>query len=471
MTRFVPSALVCSLLASAPLAAANIVVDTTADTATVDGFCSLREAIDAANANASTSECAAGTGTSDRILFDLPLPATITLTSHLPLVTESVALVGPGVDDLTIDGADLYRLIRFDNATDADPWFVLSGLTLTDGLADGGYQGGALYVTGNVVLRDCELSSSTSTWYGGGLFVSGTATIERCRILGNSATGPPGAGGISIAPSGSLTLVDSTIAGNTAPSLSGGGGGIWASSATTVIVRSSTISGNSTGGSGGGIEIGQTTNGESTSVTIESSTIVLNQCQVGNVTSYGCGGGLRLVTNLGGQMVAEMRNTIVAGNTDAEGTNVLHDLFLEADAGLTFDSLGFNWVGDNRGAATAFPVGSPNGSNDFAGDGAAALDPDLDALAFNGGPTPTHAPSGPSSPILDQGSCQGALADQRGFGNGGTGERIVDLAPADLDDGCDIGAVEASLTQLTPSLIFTDGFESGRLLFWSADVP
>jgi CSLREA domain-containing protein len=133
MVRFAPRLLSLSLLAATPLVASNITVDTTDDTIAADGFCSLREAITAANGDAASNECIAGTGTSDRILFDLTFPATITVGSDLPAISESVAVVGPGVDLLAIDGGDLYRLLLFDfSPTESDPWFVVSGLSLLD---------------------------------------------------------------------------------------------------------------------------------------------------------------------------------------------------------------------------------------------------------------------------------------------------------------------------------------------------
>jgi CSLREA domain-containing protein len=460
-----------AVLAAAPLGAVNIFVDTTADTEAADGFCSLREAIAAANADASTSECAAGTGTSDRILFDLATPATIALTDHLPEITESVALVGPGVDDLEIDGGDLYRLIRFYGLVESDPWLLISGLTLTDGLADAGAPGGAVQATGNVVLRDCELSSSRSTWYAGGLWIDGSATVERCRILFNSADGPVGGGGIYVYDGGRLTLVASTVAGNSTPGENAYGGGILADSPDEIFILRSTISGNSVGGAGGGLMLGRLGSAPASTVTIESSTIAGNQCGVGNATDVACGGGMRLFTNLDGLMNASLRNSVVALNVDATASAIAHDVLLESDPGLTFESLGFNLIGDNRGATGAFAVGAPNGENDLVGDGTTPIDPDLDVLAFYGGPTPTRRPASLASPLLDNGTCMFDEADQRGFGNAATGMRIVDALPGGLDDDCDIGAFEASAVALVASQIFLDGFESGLLLFWSADEP
>ncbi len=468
--------IVLSLLFAAPMAAANITVDTTSDAVAVDGFCSLREAIAAANGDVASNECLAGTGTSDRILFDLTLPATITLGSDLPEISESVAIVGPGIDDLTVDGVDLYRLFKFDNATDPDPWFVVSGLTLTNGLSDLDVQGGAIFAQGTVVLRDCELSSSTSDEEGGALFVSGEATVERCRIVDNSTTSPSGGGGIFVYVNSSLTLVDSTVAGNSAPEAQAGG--IRGFNPLAITIRSSTISGNSCKTSGGGIEVGQTTDGDTTTFAIESSTITLNQCGVGNPGDSACGGGVRLVTGFGGEILGTMVNSAVAENVDTTPISVAHDLLLDSDLGLDFSPLGFNLVGDNRGSSVDFPEGSPNVNGDFVGDGSPALDPYLDVLADNGGPTPTHdfvsPPLKTPHPLFEQGSCPGARADQRGYGEAPNGPRIIDpvgILNNPEGDGCDIGAFEFGGDPLVPKAIFADGFESGRFLFWSSDVP
>ena len=72
-----------------PAAAANIPVTTLADADAVDGECSLREAIQAANIDSPYNECAAGTGSSDRIL--LTVPGTILVTAHLPEFLDSAA--------------------------------------------------------------------------------------------------------------------------------------------------------------------------------------------------------------------------------------------------------------------------------------------------------------------------------------------------------------------------------------------
>lgn len=63
-------------------AAGTIVVTTTLDAISNDGLCSLREAVIAANTNAESSNCPAGSPGEDTIVFDasISLPAVFTLT-------------------------------------------------------------------------------------------------------------------------------------------------------------------------------------------------------------------------------------------------------------------------------------------------------------------------------------------------------------------------------------------------------
>ncbi len=100
-------ALICAAIAPAGHAA-TLAVTTTADTVAADGFCSLREAIQAVNAGASVNECmpvAGAFGASDTIGFDIPPltdagcivgtgVCTISPTSALPIITKTVVIDG-----------------------------------------------------------------------------------------------------------------------------------------------------------------------------------------------------------------------------------------------------------------------------------------------------------------------------------------------------------------------------------------
>ena len=111
-----------------PATAANILVTTLSDADAVDGQCSLREAIQAANGNAPYNECTAGTGTSDRIV--LTVPGTILLDANLPELFESAALLGLGVGTSILDGQNAWTLLRLDEGGSVET-FRLERLTLT----------------------------------------------------------------------------------------------------------------------------------------------------------------------------------------------------------------------------------------------------------------------------------------------------------------------------------------------------
>jgi hypothetical protein len=100
-----------------PAQAADFAVTHTGDS----GEGSLRQAI--INANA-----AAG---ADTITFQAGLTGTITLTDHLPQITEGLTITGPGISALTIDGTGIYDVFVTPPTT---PYFQLnlSGLTVAN---------------------------------------------------------------------------------------------------------------------------------------------------------------------------------------------------------------------------------------------------------------------------------------------------------------------------------------------------
>ena len=161
-----------------------------------------------------------------------------------------------------------------------------------------------------------------------------------------------------------------------------------------------------------------------------------------------------------------LEGSIVAGNLDS-GPDEAPDL-----DGLDFVRSATTSLGVRRGnVASAFPAGQPNANDDWVGTLGAPLAHGLQALAENGGPTPSRLPdlaAGPSL-VIDHGSCPGEIADQRGFANPASAGRAVDEpSVVDADDGCDIGAVE--LGAVLP-LLFSDGFESQDTSRWSLSVP
>ena len=420
------------LAGDGPAAATTFTVTNTNDS----GPGSLRQALLDANA-------AAG---ADDIAFTVVPPATISLLSALPSITDPLAINGLGAANLTIrrdPGAGANFRI-FDIAVTAAPAVTITGVTLTGGIAPGGagvnVQNGSPALT--VTIADAVISGNTATAGGGGIAVGlgpppfgigPSLTVQRTLIGMNSAVNA--GGGILLPGSNAVILEDSTLSGNTAA----GGGGLYrfGYAGGPVTVRGTTISGNNGGGllftdfffstitienstisgntlaggfGGGGITLqqlveGRGSTGGSEQLKITHSTITLNSAG----GAFGAGG---IYSN--GAFAPTLRNTIVSGN-----------------------------INDNSPDINAFQVnvnfsavGSPDGWTPSASSGnnlPFGTDLQLGPLQDNGGPTLTHQP-GPNAPPVNAGDPNFVPPpdfDQRGPG-----------FPRVIGDTIDIGAVE-----------------------------
>jgi hypothetical protein len=277
----------------------------------------------------------------------------------------------------------------------------------------------------NTVVMDRVIVTGGSTNTnvdGGGILNNGSLTLRNSTLIGNQ-TGERGEGG-GIYNVGTLVLESSTIAVNrsgnaTGANIPGVGGGIFNSGSLTI--RNSTISGNKSGDSpqvegaaGGGIH-------NSGTLVIENSTISNNRAGDGGSNGFndfgGSGGGI--FTSNG----ATIRHCLIAGNFVGLGT----DGFLPgsgpdlAKGGGAISVTGVNLIGINETVEgefpAPFPAGQANVFGDFAGTASAPLDPLLEELNTNGGPSPTHLPMSGSFAINPAGGdTSSALAtDQRGF--------------------------------------------------------
>jgi CSLREA domain-containing protein len=407
---------------------ATLTVTTTADRddgtcTTLD--CTLREAINAANAAPDANT----------INFAANVTGTINLSSKLPDLVTDVSIVGPGADVLTVrrDTGGDYRIFL----VTADSVAVISGLTITNGNSTTtGAGGGVLNAGGNLTLRDSVVSSNIAFW-GGGIGNAGTMIVERSIITGNRGTDSSlGGGGIVNLASGEITLSDSQILDNSTDFFGGGaanhgtmtinrsvvrgntgsdGGGIRNRAGGTLSVFNSTISGNRANTFGGG---GIDTSGQL--LLVQSSTIVGNTAQsIGGGGIYGGSGG------------ATLRSTIVANNTIASGSGP------DLSGAVTQSS--YNFVGIVDGSS-----GITNGvDQNIAGTAASPRNPQLAEVLLNGQVVAFVPQSG--SPVIDQGTTTNTNFTVDQLGNA----RVVDLAPANAPggNGADIGAVE--LTQLS----------------------
>ena len=365
---------------------------------------SLRELIELANASEGL----------DTIIIPETIGDTISLLVSLgPIViTDSVLIVGPGADQLTVRGAGTGsgRLI---DITAAAGNVTIGGITISGGDAGTGDGGGIrTSSTGTLVLRGVELSGNSAA-RGGGIFVNaGTLVVAASLIAENTATGIGGgiaAGGAA----SSIVLVDSTISTNAAAS----GGGV-ASASGRVTAQSSTFTANTVTGGGGGI-----------AMATGSSTLTLI-------------------------------NSIVAGNTAATGP----DFTAPANPATTLDAR-FSFVGTNastsmtESAITGGVIQPDARGNLVGGVSGATIGALLGPLADNGGPLRSHAPQS-NSPVVDAGSAVRLPLDTYDVnGNGSSTEILsVDVRGAvRVVGGLDIGSVELSvapsLTWASPAAI------------------
>lgn len=442
MHRYLAPVALCLLVVlafAATASAATFEVNSTndVDDATCDaGHCSLREAIAAANASANS-------GGNDEIAFAAHVIGAIALTAALPQVTEGVDIVGPGAGVLTIDGQDSVRAL--DIATSGAGSVLIEGLTITRGVGPGG----AIRAVDNlsVEIRDATLSDCSGTGGADGGAVHASAsplTIDDSTLSGNSTAGIAAQGGAIYASAGDLTITGSTFSGNSTADTSSNGGAISTSGAVDLQISGSTLSGNSTGGlsanggainvnSGGSLAISnstvsgnETTGGSANGGAINSSSpvTIANSTVSGNAT-------LGSSANAGGVHVSGAALTIssstIAGNSTAGGTANGGGLYANSsDPALT------NTIvrGNTAGGAGDDLYSSTNPGDTYtadhsligttadaevdisSGDNIVGVDPQLGALADNGGPTETHALPA-TSPAIDAGDTAEAT-DQRG---------------------------------------------------------
>ncbi|MCB1009120.1 MAG: CSLREA domain-containing protein [Acidobacteria bacterium] len=474
LARLVAPAALCLALHGVVAEAVTIPVTTDTDTDFDDSFCSLREAIVAANTDAAYNGCPAGSG-ADRIVFALVPPVTITIVSALPVISATLSIRGPGADALTIDGQDAHQLLHIDSPAGGE-WLFVTDLTLTRGLAAVHGGGAVLSLGDNGYFQRVHFLANRASNGGGGLSVTSNATlpavvgIEQCWFEDNLSLGATGGGGLYLTGALAQVVVDrTTFSGNQAQSTSGNGGGIRQADGALTISRS-TFSGNRANSHGGAIWVQAQT--IDSSLTLRDSTLTLNEADA-NVDGTGDGGGLSLATNVGRTALLDLTNTIVADNIDSGGTDQ-PDVSASALVTLDLTSHGFNLIGSNAGGTTYFSAGLPNGDGDWIGTSGSPIDPLLEPLALNGGQIPTHRPiSDPATPVVDKGFCTGSGADQRGFGDAVAHVRIVDTAAPNGpgSDGCDIGAYERGGAAQAAPLLFADDFESGYDLYWDAAMP
>ena len=425
---FVAISSLVSILPTFPASAAVISPTVFTDDNTVNGNCTLREAIRAANENTSIDACPTGNSGPDEIRLSagtyrltISGPAEdLAASGDLDITRDTLTIIGAGRPATVIDAGEeeglaerVFHIGQFE--TGDLPIVSMSGLTITGGWANspGQVSGGGIFLRdgAQVDLTDVRLIDNYGGESGSGGAIQaepGVVTLTRVEVADNSTTTAGSAAGIALINS-SATIVESAIHDNRSMFYAGG---IATFGSGELTIRDSTISGNTAVDDGGGLFLSGSGTASLDNVTVTGN--VADSEADGN----GEGGGIGRF----GQPVS-LRNTIVAENDDRSPSGNQPD-----DCFGTIGSEGHNLIGNDEGCTITPTTGDQIGTI------GSPIDPKLAPIADNGGPTPTHALL-PGSPAIDGGEAAPARS-------GGTGCDAADQRGAPRSGTCDIGAYE-----------------------------
>ena len=395
------------MLSAAPSALATSSVVTNTDDS---GAGSLRQAITAANSDAAA----------DTITFAPGVTGQINLTSGGLTITHDLTVTGPGAGTLVVNGNNATTILQIPASTTV----AVSGLGFASGQSSSGLAG-AIQNGGTLTVSQSDFGVNHAVGGGGGAIQNtGTLTVRDSTFAANAAGGAGTGSGDGIGSGGaidntsgaSLTVSGSTFGSNTAggdgaaaiDSGDGSGGAI--ATAGPATITNSTFTANRAGGTAGtGGFSGQGTGG-AIDVTGSTATLINDTIDANSVGSAPTSSGAGI--NGMGTVIAQ--STIVSGNTGAANCHttsaIASDHSLEGPAGQT--SCGFDL---------------------------ASVDPLLQPLADNGGPTQTQAlgAGSPAIGVVPLAGCR-TTTDQRG------------LPRPDIGDSrCDVGAYELQQPDLT----------------------
>ena len=364
----------------------------------------------------------------DEIQFDPSLNGQTILVATQLSVTKTLSIEGPGADLLAISGGNTTRIFF------ATAPVTLSGLTLKNGLGDGGALfvsraratvggcnftdnstpnglGGAIYNPGSPLeFTNCKFLRNTASGFGlGGVFFGApgvAVTMTDCLFSENSAHD----GGV-IFGDGPLTLVRCNFTGNSIPT-DGIAGAIYNEYLTTITGCVFTANSAGDGGEGGVLFIGDGI--------IRDSLFANNR--VGSTRGYLAQGGA--IWNFG---TLRIENSTIANNVSgaqSQGAGIYNDGVLILDnATVAGNSAGASSMGGGifnensdgasasvantiiaRNCAPAGPdilgtfasrgynlIGNTGGNTGATGNDLINVDPLLGPLQNNGGPTATMA--------------------------------------------------------------------------------
>ena len=353
-----------------PSYAATFTVDSTADTpdanpgdgicADLSGLCTLRAAVQEANASSSSDSINLETAT-----YTLTGTAGEDAAASGDLdILEDVTIGGTATASTIIDGGGVDRV--FDIGTGVI--VTLSDLTVRGGSVPS-ESGGGIRNAGTLSLDNTTITTNVAGLDGGAIVNSDTLTLTESTVSGNDASGNGG----GIFNDNGLTVTRSTVSGNDASGAGSNGGGIYNAAGGSLTTTNSTITDNFADDSGGGIF-------NSSGATVASTNDTISD----NSAAIASGGG---IFNSG---TATLTNTIVANNA---GNNCTRPVAITS-GGNNLDST------DTCGFAAAGDITNQ--------------DPLLGTLADNGGPTQTQELLA-GSPAIDAGNNAACPpTDQRG---------------------------------------------------------
>lgn len=341
-----------------PLHAATLTVTTTTDELNVDGDCSLREAVQAANSNTAVDACAAGSG-DDEILIP---SGTYVLnragagedsnaTGDLD-VTGNLTLSRSGSGVVTLDGNATDRILQvLGSARVAVNDVTFTNGRLPDSTAGTGAAGGAVHSAGTVSFTRCtftnngagkglDSSSFPSTGgAGGAIAATGAVSLSRCTFTDNRG----GAGGNLSGGGG----------GSSFPGQGGAGGAVWSNGGTLTVDQCTFI--NNRGGAGGtGGFFGGSGGLGGAIFSAMSAAVVTDSTFIGN-----SGGTSSSFTNHGGGIAKLQGMLVVKSSTFNNNTGQLGGGVFASGASLTVvNSTFFANVSTLRGGGIALESGT-----------------------------------------------------------------------------------------------------------------
>jgi CSLREA domain-containing protein len=428
--------------------------------------CTLRAAVQQANASAGVNdviELSAGTYTLTISGFGGAEVGDLD-------VLDDLVVEGVGAGSTFIDGNAQSRVFEIGSANSSEPQpdvsirdlTIRNGRESTAGCSFGGcigVQGLAALELHEVVVRD-----NNSDCYGAGIGNAGSLRLFGTTIRNNELTGAPGGGltnsggGILNFSAGTIFVERSTISDN----LAARGGGIY-NGGGAVEISNSTISGNSVYG-GGVVNCCGTLDVTASTITNNEANIVGSQEQ----ESRRGGGGIQNIGTAEDPGVVRMANTILAentNNTSPSSTLIPYSPDCYSVAPNSFTSHRDNLVGILTANCNMRDFAGASPSFDLTGTSQSPLDPQLELLADNGGPTQTHALLS-TSPAID------ADRDQAGetepfFDCPPTDQRGVSR-PQDGDGNgtavCDIGSFELAPAPPQPPSCTITGTSGNNVL-------